>query len=466
MGENRWLPANYELTDGSRIRNLYVSGKNWQLYVTSAQGQALAVDRSLHQAWLDGEWLEEGIFQEENGYYLWHAHQGSLISSVEYGPYPTLPMQAESFVRALKRSREQFGMPSFADALYISQFPVLLPTFSDGAPAEDALVLGRWLTGGINVPVTDTLRMRRYAPWLTARALDRLLESMGLTADAGATGILDAPQADSAQAVPASSPRKDRASGEFSLPGRPELERFFREEVLDMLDREDEYRRMGIGFPGPVLLYGPPGCGKTFAVKKLTEYLGWPVFEITSGTVGSKYIHETSRRISEMFDSAIANAPSVIVIDELEAFLSAREAAHASREAHLEEVAEFLRRISDVGQHRVLLFGMTNMLDAIDKALLRRGRFDHVLEVGMPSEEEILSLLKKLLEPLPTDKDLPLGEFAGKLKGYPISDVAFVVREAGRIAVRARCAQIGAGHLKTACERVSVGKPPVRRIGF
>ena len=75
--------------------------------------------------------------------------------------------------------------------------------------------------------------------------------------------------------------------------------------------------------------------------------------------------------------------------------MSDRDSARASSEIHLEEVAEFLRKIPEAPRKRVLLFGMTNLLDSMDKAILRRGRFDHIVEVGMPSKEEIMALLDR-----------------------------------------------------------------------
>lgn len=467
MAENRYLPTNYILPDGDCIRNLYVQGSGWQLYVTAENGQALAVNANLHEAWMDRDLIEPGIFDETpDGHFVWSARAGSLISSLEHGPYPSRQEQAEAFVQTLKRSRQRFGRISFGDALYIAQFSLLLPTFTDAPPLSDAMVLGRWFTGGIMTSVTDTMRIRRYAPWLTLGALDRILSQLDLSADAGAAGTLEAPPAVIPEGNLPMPVRSRRMEGEFKLAGRPALERFFREEVLHIIDHEAAYKRMGIDFPGPALLYGPPGCGKTYAIEQLTAYLGWPVYNITSGSVGSKYIHETSRKISEIFDQAIANAPSVIVIDELEAFLSSRESARASGEIHMEEVAEFLRRIPDASKHRVLLFGMTNMLESIDKAILRKGRFDHILEVGMPSRKEILALLESLLEKLPTEGDLALEEIARRLGGRPISDVAFVVRQAGRLAVQAQKQFIDADLMQQACSRVAGGSKKEKRIGF
>ena len=232
------------------------------------------------------------------------------------------------------------------------------------------------------------------------------------------------------------------------------------------MDHEDAYRRMGIGFPGGTVLYGPTGCGKTYAIKQLTEYLGWPVYSIDSGSIGSKYVHETSRKISEIFDQAAQNAPSVIVIDELEAFLSSRDGSLGSREIHLEEVAEFLRRIPEAPEKRVLIFGMTNLLDSVDKAILRRGRFDYTIEVGMPSREEIKALLEYLLSDKPTEDGLPLETLADQLSGRPVSDIAFFVREAAKRTIRAGRDKISAEDLITAEKALPKKDAEKRRIGF
>ena len=464
MSRENWPKPGDMLPDGSRVRRLYVSGESWQLYETDDGGQALAVSAQLHRAWLNHLWLEPGIFEEHGDVFVWHAQEIGEISSAEYGPYPSRRDQAEAFVRTLSRSRARMGRTCFADALYIARFSILLPTLSDCVPLDDALVLGRWLTGGVPIPVTDTARILRYAPYLTQSTLDWMLEKLDLVADLGAAGIVET------AAVPtgsiSGSKRRARAQGVFRLPGQPELERFFREEIIHVVDNEEEYRRMGMEFPGAVLLYGPPGSGKTYAAEQLAQYLGWPVYTVSSGTIGSKYIHETSRKVSEIFDQAIAHAPSIIMFDELEAFLSSREGARSSGEIHMEEVAEFLRRIPDAAKNRVLLIGMTNMLSAIDKAILRKGRFDHVIEVGMPDRRQVQDVLESLLRLLPVKDDLPLSAIAGRLEGRPLSDVAFVVQRAGQLTVRAGKEYIDARLLLDACDELQGEKKKKRTMGF
>jgi SpoVK/Ycf46/Vps4 family AAA+-type ATPase len=193
---------------------------------------------------------------------------------------------------------------------------------------------------------------------------------------------------------------------------------------------------MGISFPGATILYGPPGCGKTYAVERLSEYLGWKRFDIDSSTIASSYIHDTSKKISEVFRSAIKDAPSIIVIDEMEAFLSDRGMAGPSGTHHVEEVSEFLRRIPEAISKGVLVFAMTNMLDAIDPAILRRGRFDHIIEVKMANSEEIEALLDARFKELPVDDTVESKKIASALDGHPMSDVTFILREAGRFAVK------------------------------
>ena len=154
------------------------------------------------------------------------------------------------------------------------------------------------------------------------------------------------------------------------------LEQFFREHVVDIIENADRYRKLGIEFPSAILLHGPPGCGKTFAVERLVEYLGWPSFSIDSTSIGSPFIHETSRKVAEVFERAIKDAPSVLTIDEMEAYLADREMGAGSSHHRVEEVGEFLRRIPEAIANRVLVIAMTNRIEMIDPAILRRGRFD------------------------------------------------------------------------------------------
>ena len=254
----------------------------------------------------------------------------------------------------------------------------------------------------------------------------------------------------------------------FELPGRPELEDSSTSMSIDIIRNKERYKALGVGFPSAVVLHGPPGCGKTFAVDQLVEYLGWPSFQIDASSVASPYIHETSKKVADMFDKAMQNAPSVLVIDEMEAFLADRESGGGGSHHRVEEVAEFLRRIPEAAKNEVLIVAMTNRVEMIDSAIMRRGRFDHVIKVDYANADEVLALLDKLLATLPTDKTVDTGPLAKKLAGRPLSDVAFVVREGARLAARAGEDRLGQEFLLAALEdtpsRTEEGSS--RRIGF
>lgn len=223
---------------------------------------------------------------------------------------------------------------------------------------------------------------------------------------------------------------------------------------------------MGIDFPSAIILHGPPGCGKTYAVERLVEFLDWPSFNIDSGSIGSPYIHDTSKKISEIFGSAIDKAPSVIVIDEMEAFLSSRDGAATTGQHHVEEVAEFLRRIPEATSKHVLVVAMTNLIDTIDPAILRRGRFDHIIEVAMPTKEEVNSLLHHLVKQLPISDDFDFDGISTKLQGHAMSDVSFIIKESGRLAVKADQSVITNDLINEAINQLPNKKAETRRIGF
>ena len=243
------------------------------------------------------------------------------------------------------------------------------------------------------------------------------------------------------------------------------MEAFFREHVFDIIENRARYKALGVEFPSAIVLHGPPGCGKTFAVERLVEHLGWPCYQIDSASVASPYIHETSRKIAEVFTKARDNSPSVLVIDEMEAFLSERDAATGQH--RVEEVAEFLRRIPEATRNNVLIVAMTNRLDMIDQAILRRGRFDHIVKVDVATEAEIKSLLEALLAKVPTDADVDTTALIKQLVGRSLADVAFIVREGARLAARDGRDAINQDSLIAALKSSPSRAPePPRRMGF
>jgi hypothetical protein len=399
---------------------------------------------------------------------------------VECGKPPERKVDALAFALALRESRKLSENASFHDSIYVEQYSRLLPTWTLTPRVEDEVVLGTWIAGGVVISAKSFRRLCSLAGWVSPEDLLEIVAAAGFQAPTF-SGVLarqkgpprqsrdiDSASADATiqlgECLPPQVAVSDRT---FSLPGRPKLEEFFNDYVVDIVLKPDRYQAMGIEFPAPIVLHGPPGCGKTFAVERLVEFLDWPSFSIDSESVGSPYIHETSRKISEVFTKAIDSAPSVIVIDEMESFLSDRRSAGVSGLHHVEEVAEFIRRIPEACSKKVLVVGMTNLIDTIDPAILRRGRFDHVVEVGMPSRSEVASLLDFLLMRLPKSEGLNLEAALDTLTGRPLSDSAFFVREAARLAAKSGKTQLDQESMAAALGMVCVSNEKrVRHVGF
>jgi len=375
----------------------------------------------------------------------------------------------QEFVAAVAETRKLIQDAGLHDAIYVERLSRVLPCYTPAPKMDDATLVGFWITGGVNVSILSTRRMRSLAPWLKARQLNQLAVSLSLVEPE--VEVTDEPVPESVPTHNLAGKSKaveGRALDEFSLPGRPFLEVFFNEHIIDLIRNEERYKALGITFPGAVLLHGPPGCGKTFAVEKLVEHLDWPFFSIDSGSIGSPFIHETGRKIAEAFAQASKSAPAVVVIDEIDAYLTARDNV-AGGQHRVEEVAEFLRSIPKAAEDRVLVIGMTNRLDSLDPAVVRRGRFDHILEVDMPNEVEVHSLLTAKLADIPTEGDIDIAAMAKALVGRPLSDVGFITREACRLAAKSGASKVSATHIKTALDNSPSRVPTeaeTRKIGF
>jgi chromosomal replication initiation ATPase DnaA len=243
-----------------------------------------------------------------------------------------------------------------------------------------------------------------------------------------------------------------RDAKEFCLPGRPELEEFFREHVIDYFHRYAEYKAMGIKPPNGILLYGLPGTGKTHTVKALADFLGWKVYDIDIGSIGSPYIHQTSKLLKGIFEKAASDAPSIVLMEEIDALAGARSGM--MHDHKIEEIAQLLRLIETSSNQGILVIATTNRFHSMDEAIVRRGRFDHVLEVGLPKNAEIISALKGMFKDKPLTKTISLEEFADSFLGHPMSDIAWAVNEAARLAVKAGKKKIDKQSIEEAISRL------------
>ena len=414
MALDAWLPIGFKLPDDATVRTALFEGVDWQIYETMGGGRALVVLDTLAQHWLDAGLIEDGTFTAAQ----FGDRQLRSISSapsqtlcpVGEGKSPDNKSEALSFALALKATRDIDADSPLQDALYVEKITRLLPTYSISSRTGDDVVLGFWLTGGMNIPASSFRRLRQSMSWLGAGHLKDVVQAAGFeVAEIIPLARKPAAPVERAEAIPSEQAEQfQRAKPEpnkvFELAGRPELAAFFNEHIVDIILHPDRYKALGIEFPSAAILHGPPGCGKTFAVDRLVDFLGWPSFQIDASSVASPYIHETSKKVAQVFDKAMENAPSVLVIDEMEAFLADREMG--SGHHRVEEVAEFLRRIPEAVKNDVLIIAMTNRIEMIDPAIQRRGRFDHVIKVDFASEVEVLSLLDKLLSSLPTESDV------------------------------------------------------------
>ena len=449
MAVDLWLPNGYGLDEGIKVGKMLYSGDDWQIYKTSSGDNVLLALPELEKKWRDFGFISTSIFHDVifgSALYRWlYVHKKYTLAPIASLDRPISKVDAIAFSQALKASRIISHDVSFHDALYLEQYSRLLPTWSLTPRIDDTLLLGTWISGGVMVSSESFRRLGSLTGWMPKDDLAEIIRAAGLSVPAEFSILTKTNRRQDSEADVLREKSNelsdckpvDQRPKTYTLPGREALESFFNDHVIDIITNPEKYRALGIDFPAPIILHGPPGCGKTFAVERLIEFIDWPSFSIDSNSVGSPYIHETSKKISKVFEQAIEAAPSVLVIDEMESFLSDRQSGSASGLHHVEEVAEFLRRIPEAIKKNVLIIAMTNMIEVIDPAILRRGRFDHIIEVSMPSRIEVEALLESLLSKLPKVSDLNLAPLLDVMTGKPLSDSAFIVREAARIAAKA-----------------------------
>ena len=418
-----WLPVGHALPDGTMIGRMKAEGTGYQI-VRSRDGRTwvlLVEKRTKAGDWLINRAGKSVMHAEFFGRRL--ATLAALgdaepikVTDIPRRPEPLSPTEAEGLLCGLSDMAERYPEARWSEAVFVPEFPICLPVAEGNGEDRKVLAL-RLLTGGVEDTGLTTKQIRGLNPWLTEGEILVFLKGFGFTFEPPAA-------------------RKDvkAQEGPFSLPGRPELEAFFREYVIDQHRRKDRYAAMGVQPPNGILLYGPPGSGKTFAVRTLASHLGWPVFELGMGAIGSPFIHQTSVRLKALFRQAAEKAPSILIIDELDALAGTR--AIGSQDHKVEEVSELLKLVEAAAGSGITVVATTNRKEAIDVAFLRKGRFDHEFKVGYPSAEEVLPVLESLVSERPHVSGLGLATAAVRLAGRPMSDAAWIVNEAARLAVK------------------------------
>jgi transitional endoplasmic reticulum ATPase len=218
--------------------------------------------------------------------------------------------------------------------------------------------------------------------------------------------------------------------------GLEEAKQVLRENVEYPLKHPDFYEKFNIKPPRGVLLYGPPGCGKTLLAKAIAAESGANFIAIRGPEILSKWVGESERAIREIFRKAKLHSPSVIFIDEVDAITSIR--GYASDSGVTEKiVAQLITEMDGIHDYKgVVVLAATNRPDLLDPALLRPGRFDKLMYIPPPDYSTRLEILRILTASLPLSPSVNLSELAKVTERYSGADLEALVREAVMIALR------------------------------
>lgn len=221
--------------------------------------------------------------------------------------------------------------------------------------------------------------------------------------------------------------RKNKG-GFDDVAGMDALKQELRDKVLWVLKNPEKAARYRIMPPNGMLLYGPPGCGKTFFAQKFAEESGFNYQLVCGSDLGSTLVHGSQIKIGELFQEAAEKAPTVLCFDEFDAFVPVRGAR--GTEYANEEVNEFLTQLSNCAERGIFVIGTTNRKDMIDPAVLRKGRLDLQFYIPAPDFETRKLVFKKHLSNRPLSKDIDYDVLADKTNKYASSDIAYIVNEA------------------------------------
>ncbi|MDF9745274.1 AAA family ATPase [Natrinema salsiterrestre] len=248
-------------------------------------------------------------------------------------------------------------------------------------------------------------------------------------------------------------PTPDRCFADIG--GMADLKETVRRTVIGPVERPDQFREYGLDPVSGVLLHGPPGCGKTYVAGALAGELDYSFLEVTPADLSSKYMGKPAENVQDVFAIAEANRPCVLFLDEIDAIASAREdQSSTSERGMVNQLLTELEAVSD----GVLVLAATNLLEDVDDAILRTGRFDERIEVPPPDAAAREEILEIHLEERPVVDGLALESVVDRTAGYAASDLEYIATDAARRALRDD-ERIDSEHLLAAVEAVDSSVP-------
>ena len=233
------------------------------------------------------------------------------------------------------------------------------------------------------------------------------------------------------------------------------------EELVSFLKQPDKYTRVGARIPKGVLLVGPPGTGKTLLARAIASEAKVPFFSVAGSEFVEMFIGIGAARIRDLFDKAAENAPSIIFIDEIDAVGRERGSGVGGGNDEREQTLNQLLTEMDgfIDNRGVIVVGATNRVDTLDAALLRPGRFDRQITVGLPDQTGRAAILKVHAKNKVLAEDISLEKIAGRTPGFSGADLANLLNEAAILSTRYKKQIISNREIEEAVDRIIGGIP-------
>ncbi len=231
-------------------------------------------------------------------------------------------------------------------------------------------------------------------------------------------------------------------------------------EIVDFLKNAPKYRELGAKIPKGALLVGPPGTGKTLLAKAVAGEANVPFLSISGSDFVEMFVGVGASRVRDLFDQAKRKAPCIVFIDEIDAIGRARgkNAGFSGNDERENTLNQLLTEMDGFQTNAgVIILAATNRADILDKALMRAGRFDRQIEVGLPELNERREIFDVHLRKLKLDKDLDRDFLAKQTPGFSGADIANVCNEAALIAARHNKESVGKEDFLAAVDRIIGG---------